>query len=54
MRIVVWIGLVAGFALWGFILQRRLEAARKRGDMYRDAAARLDRRLHELTGHPAA
>jgi hypothetical protein len=28
-------------------LQRRLEAARSRGDMYRDIALRLDRQLSE-------
>ncbi|MFO7169948.1 MAG: hypothetical protein DIU80_018150 [Chloroflexota bacterium] len=43
MRTVFWLGVVAGLALWVAILQRRLRAAQLRGDMYRDAAIRMDR-----------
>ena len=37
------IGVVAGLALWIVSLRQQLRAARQRGDMYRDAAVRLDR-----------
>jgi hypothetical protein len=37
-------------AAWIFELRRRLNAARMRGDMYRDISARLDRRVAELSG----
>ncbi|HMO57006.1 MAG TPA: hypothetical protein PKA05_12160 [Roseiflexaceae bacterium] len=47
MRTSFWVGLTAGLALWIGLLYRRLEAARLRGDMYRDIAARLDRRVVE-------
>jgi hypothetical protein len=47
MRTSLWVGIVGGLALWVAILYRRLEAARLRGDMYRDVAARLDRRIVE-------
>ncbi|HWQ13950.1 MAG TPA: hypothetical protein VNL77_14215 [Roseiflexaceae bacterium] len=43
MRILFWIGVVAGLALWIVSLHQRLRAAQMRGDMYRDAAMRLDR-----------
>ncbi len=38
-----------GAALWIFDLQRRLQAAQMRGDMYRDISARLDKRVADLT-----
>jgi hypothetical protein len=47
MRNVFWAGAVAGLAIWIGVLYRQLEAARLRGDLYRDAANRLDQRLHE-------
>ncbi|NJK80173.1 MAG: hypothetical protein HC893_08505 [Chloroflexaceae bacterium] len=40
--------LLVGAAIWISDLRRRLQAARMRGDMYRDISARLDRRLSEL------
>jgi hypothetical protein len=50
MRIsLIWLGLLAGAAVWIVDLRRRLRAATMRGDMYRDISARLDRRLAELT-----
>jgi hypothetical protein len=49
MRTLFWVGLIAGLSAWVFALRRRLYAARMRGDMYRDIAARLDRRLAELS-----
>jgi hypothetical protein len=49
MRTLFWIAVVIGMAAWVVILQRRLLAARMRGDMYRDIAARLDRRVVELS-----
>ena len=45
-----WIALLIGMATWIIALQRRLQAARMRGDMYRDISARLDRRVVELSG----
>jgi hypothetical protein len=44
------IALVIGMAVWIFSLQRRLHAARMRGDMYRDISVRLDQRVVELSG----
>ncbi len=49
MRNVFWAGLVAGLTVWIGVMYRQLEAARLRGDLYRDAANRLDRRVSELT-----
>jgi hypothetical protein len=43
MRTLFWVGVVVGLALWVAALQQRLRAAQQRGDMYRDAAVRLDR-----------
>jgi hypothetical protein len=40
---------LAGAAVWIFDLQRRLQAAQMRGDMYRDISTRLDKRVAELT-----
>jgi hypothetical protein len=48
MRALLWVGTVAGLVAWIVIVQRRLWAAQQRGDMYRDAALRLDRRLAGL------
>jgi|GEM_PF-770389 hypoxanthine-guanine phosphoribosyltransferase len=42
---------LAGAVLWIFDLQRRLQAAQMRGDMYRDISARLDKRIAELTAN---
>lgn len=50
MRMPFSVGLLIGLAVWIFVLQRRLHAARMRGDMYRDIAARLDRQVVELNG----
>lgn len=45
------VGIVGSAAVfWIIDLQRRLQAARIRGDMYRDISIRLDRRLsHQET-----
>ncbi len=50
MRRFVWIALFICMAAWIVSLQRRLNAAQMRGDMYRDISARLDRRVVELSG----
>lgn len=50
MRMLFWVAVVVGLAAWIVSLQRRLQAARMRGDMYRDIAARLDRRVVDLSG----
>jgi len=50
MRTLFWIAVIIGMALWIVSLQRRLQAARMRGDMYRDISARLDRKVVELSG----
>jgi type IV secretory pathway TrbD component len=44
MRSLFWIGVAVGLALWIVGLQRRVLAERRRGDMFRDAAVRLERR----------
>ncbi len=46
------VSIVAGVLAAGWIIvqQRRLEAAQRRGDMYRDIAVRLDRQVVELSG----
>ena len=49
MRKLIWLTLFVALAAWIVLLQRRLQAARMRGDMYRDISARLDRRVVELT-----
>jgi len=46
---LVWIAVSIALAAWIIVLQRRLQAARMRGDMYRDISARLDQRVVELT-----
>lgn len=38
--------------VWVVVLQRRLEAAQMRGDMYREIAARLDRQLVQNRQEP--
>jgi hypothetical protein len=53
MRTLFAAGLVAGMVVWIFVLQRRLQAERMRGDMYRDIAGRLDRKIVELSGRGA-
>jgi hypothetical protein len=50
MRTLFWIAVISGMAVWIVSLQRRLEAARMRSDMYRDISARLDRKVVELSG----
>ena len=50
MRFFLWAALVAGMAAWIARLRRDLQAARLRGDMYREAAARLERRIGALSG----
>lgn len=49
MRRLFWLGAVVGLGAWVIVLQRKLNAATMRGDMYRDISARLDRRIAELT-----
>jgi hypothetical protein len=46
---LIWFAVSIALAAWIVILQRRLQAARMRGDMYRDISTRLDRRVVELT-----
>ncbi|MCG8350615.1 MAG: hypothetical protein MI924_22835 [Chloroflexales bacterium] len=48
-KMLVLLLLLAGAVIWIMDLQRRLQAAQMRGDMYRDISARLDRRIAELT-----
>ena len=50
MRMLFWFGAVVGLTAWIVALQRRLQAAQMRGDMYRDIAVRLDRQLVEIQG----
>jgi type IV secretory pathway TrbD component len=50
MRTLFWIAAIIGMAIWIVSLQRRLQAAQMRGDMYRDISARLDRKVVELSG----
>lgn len=49
MRTFFWLGAVLGLGTWVIVLQRKLNAAQMRGDMYRDISARLDRRVAELS-----
>ena len=46
---LIWLAAIVALSIWIVMLQRRLQAARMRGDMYRDISARLDRRVVELT-----
>ena len=46
---LLWLAVCIALAAWIAMLQRRLQAARMRGDMYRDISTRLDRRVVELT-----
>lgn len=48
MHRLVWMSLALVALARLIALQRMLEAARNRGDMYRDIALRLDRQLREL------
>jgi hypothetical protein len=43
-----WIGLAILVAVRLIDQQRKLDAARSRGDMYRDISSRLDRQLADL------
>ena len=49
MRKLIWLAIFIALAAWIVMLQRRLQSARMRGDMYRDISTRLDRRVVELT-----
>jgi hypothetical protein len=49
MRKLIWFAIVIALAAWIAMLQRRLQSARMRGDMYRDISTRLDQRVVELT-----
>jgi hypothetical protein len=49
MRKLFWLAIIIALAAWIVMLQRRLQAAQMRGDMYRDISTRLDRRVVELT-----
>jgi hypothetical protein len=44
-----WAAIIAGLSGWIISLQLRLRAARMRGDMYRDIAARLDQQIVALS-----
>jgi hypothetical protein len=44
--------IVVALAVWVIVLRGRLRAAERRGDMYREAAARLDRTVVELGHRP--
>lgn len=46
---LIWLAVLIALCAWVVLLQRRLQAAQMRGDMYRDISARLDRRVSELT-----
>ena len=46
---LIWLAIFIALTAWIIMLQRRLQAARMRGDMYRDISTRLDRRVVELT-----
>ena len=48
MRLVLGIGAALGLVAYVITAQRALRAAQLRGDMYRDIAARLDRRVVDL------
>ncbi|MGQ9550128.1 MAG: hypothetical protein ACUVSY_15945 [Roseiflexus sp.] len=49
MRTIFWLLIIAGIAIWTIALQRELATVRKHRAMYREAAARMERRLHKLT-----
>ncbi|HEY1015450.1 MAG TPA: hypothetical protein VGE07_22270 [Herpetosiphonaceae bacterium] len=44
----IWIALAVVAAIRLIDQQRKLDAARSRGDMYRDISSRLDRQLAEI------
>lgn len=46
---IIWVLTALAAVAYLFSLRRALEAANLRGDMYRDIAARLDKRVVELT-----
>ena len=46
---LIWLAIFIALIAWIVTLRRRLQAARMRGDMYRDISTRLDRRVVELT-----
>lgn len=50
MRMLIGAIIIGGLIAWVVSLQRRLQAAQMRGDMYRDVAARLDQRVADLGG----
>ena len=49
MRTIFWLVIIAAIAIWALALQRELATVRKHRAMYREAAARMERRLHELS-----
>jgi hypothetical protein len=49
MKNVLWFILLVSAAIWIINLRRHLRAAQMRGDMYRDSAIRLDRRLEAMS-----
>ena len=50
MRTLFMVFALGGAAAWVITLQRRLQSAQMRGDMYRDIAVRRDRQLVDQTG----
>ena len=48
MQRLFWIALGIAAVIRSIDLQRKLEAARSRGDMYRDISIRLDRQLTQV------
>ena len=49
MRMIFWLVIIAGIAIWTLAMQRELATVRKHRAMYREAAVRMERRLHELS-----
>ncbi|MBO9326192.1 MAG: hypothetical protein J7463_12635 [Roseiflexus sp.] len=49
MRTIFWLVIIAAFAIWALALQRELATVRKHCAMYREAAVRMERRLHKLS-----
>jgi hypothetical protein len=47
---LILVALLGAVIVYALNVQRRLQAAQMRGDMYRDISARLDRRIAELNG----
>jgi len=49
MRTIFWLVIIAAIAIWALALQHELATVRKHRAMYREAAVRMERRLHELS-----